>query len=254
MDHILYGWVFFALVMAAVLAIGWKWFDRDPDAAWLDPMTLQTPPTRRIEAPIASLLVLTVASLFLGWSSLNAARAAPLPARVELPQVPGWERTGLSTRAAWTPNYPNADHFLIGRYMDARGRAVDLAVAVYANQYEGKELVGFGIGAIRENDRWVRIEGLARADGGQALRMVGPARVERETVTWYRIGGELTGSGNRVKLATLKNKMLGGDQAAAAVLVSAEQDADGRAHAAIEDFLRALGPVNVFADRMTGAR
>ncbi len=254
MDHIVYGWVFFALVMAVVLAIGWKWFDRDPDAAWFDPMKLQSVPTRRVEAPIAALLVLTVASLFLGWASLNAARAAPLPPQIDLPEVPGWQRAQLSTRAEWSPNYPGADHFLIGRYVDGRGRAVDLAVAVYANQHEGKELVGFGIGAIRENDRWVKIESLSRDDGGQALRMVGPARIERETVTWYRIGGMLTGSDKRVKLMTLKNKMLGGSQAAAAVLVSAEQDSDGGAHYAIQDFLRALGPVDAAADRMMGSR
>lgn len=254
MDHIVYGWFFFAFVMAAVLAIGWKWFDRDPDAAWFDPTALQGPVAHRIEAPVASLLVLTVASLFLGWSSLNAARAAPLPARVELPDVPGWQRTAMSTRAAWSPNYPGADHFLIGRYADAQGRAVDLAVAVYANQHEGKELVGFGIGAIRENDKWVRIEGLPRADGGQALRMIGPGRVERETVTWYRLGGIVTGSDNRAKLATLKSKMLGGDQTAVAVLVSAEQGSGANAHAAIEDFLSALGPIDAAADRMTGLR
>ncbi|MEI9852531.1 MAG: exosortase C-terminal domain/associated protein EpsI [Sphingomonas sp.] len=134
----------------------------------------QAAPRRRLEAPVASLLVLTVASLFLGWSSLVASRAAPLPATVALPQVPGWTRTALSTRAPWSPNFPAADHFLIGRYSDARGRSVDLAVAVYASQHEGKELVGFGIGAIRENDRWVRIEDLPALDGGKALRMTGP--------------------------------------------------------------------------------
>jgi exosortase/archaeosortase family protein len=99
MDHIVYGWVFFGLVMAAVLAIGWKWFDRDPDAAWFDPATLQVPAGRKLEAPIGALLTLTVASLFLGWSSLIAARAAPLPASVALPEVPGWQRIGLGTRA-----------------------------------------------------------------------------------------------------------------------------------------------------------
>ena len=254
LDHIIYGWVFFGLVMVAVLAIGWKWFDRDPDAAWFDPATLTRNWGRHLDAPVAALLVLTVAASFIGWSSLVAARAVASAANVELPQVVGWERGPLSATAPWAPNFPNADHMLMGRYVDGQGRAVDLAVAIYDSQHEGKELVGFGIGAIRENDRWVRIEGLPRADGGQALRMVGPARVERETVTWYRIGGMLTGSDNRVKLMTLKNKMLGGNQAAAAVLVSAEQDADGRAHDAIEDFLRALGPVDRVADRMTGTR
>lgn len=252
MDHIVYGWVFFAAVMAAVLAIGWKWFDRDPDAAWFDPLRLQRPGARRAEASVTALLALTVASLFLGWSSLIAARAAPLPAKVELPQVAGWHRVGPSTVAPWSPYYPGADHFLIGHYADGRGRTVDLAVAVYASQHEGKELVGFGIGAIRENDRWVRIADLPDLAGGHALRMTGPARVERATVSWYRVGDTLTGSDKRVKFETLKTKLLGGNQAAVAVLVSAGQGPDQGAQAAIEDFLGALGPVDAFADRMAG--
>lgn len=251
MDHIVYGWVFFALVMAAVLAIGWKWFDRDPDAAWFDPLRLQAPVTRRAEAPVTALLALTVASLFLGWSSWIAARVAPLPAKVALPEVPGWHRVGAST-VAWVPNFPGADHFLIGHYADARGRAVDLSVTVYASQREGKELVGFGIGAIRENDRWVRIADLPGLSGGHALRMTGPGRVERVTVSWYRVGDTLTGSDKRVKLETLKTKLLGGDQAAVAVLLSAEQGPNDGAQAAIDDFLSALGPVDAFADRMAG--
>jgi EpsI family protein len=197
-------------------------------------------------------LALTVASLFLGWSSLIAARAAPLPAKVELPQVAGWHRVGPSSVAPWSPYYPGADHFLIGHYADGRGRTVDLAVAVYASQHEGKELVGFGIGAIRENDRWVRIADLPDLAGGHALRMTGPGRVERATVSWYRVGDTLTGSDKRVKFETLKTKLLGGNQAAVAVLVSAGQGPDQGAQATIEDFLGALGPVDVFADRMAG--
>ena len=34
-DHIIFGWVFFALVMAMVVAIGWRFFDRPIDAPWL---------------------------------------------------------------------------------------------------------------------------------------------------------------------------------------------------------------------------
>jgi EpsI family protein len=252
MDHIVYGWIFFAAVMAAVLAIGWRWFDRDPDAAWFDPTRLQAPSGRRIEAPLAALLVLTIASLFLGWSSMMARRAAVLPIKAELPQVAGWHRFAVSTVAPWSPHFPGADRFLTGRYADAQGRAVDLALAVYGSQHEGKELVGFGIGAIRENDRWVRIADLPDISGGHALRMTGPGRVERATVSWYRVGDTLTGSDKRVKFETLKTKLLGGNQAAVAVLLSAEQGSDQGAQAAIEDFLGALGPVDAFADRMAG--
>ncbi len=251
MDHIVYGWVFFAAVMAAVLAIGWKWFDRDPDAAWFDPLQLQAPVRARAGAAVTGLLALTITSLFLGWSSLIDGRAAPLPAKVELPEVAGWHRVGAS-RIAWSPNLPGADHFVLGHYADGRGRSVDLAVAVYANQREGKELVGFGIGAIRENDRWVRIADLPDLSGGHALRMTGPGRVERVTVSWYRVGDTLTGSDKRVKFETLKTKLLGGNQAAVAVLLSSEQGPDRGAQAAIADFGRALGPVDALADRLAG--
>jgi exosortase A len=34
-DHIVYGWVFFGLVIALVLGVAWRWFDREPeDAGW----------------------------------------------------------------------------------------------------------------------------------------------------------------------------------------------------------------------------
>jgi exosortase A len=254
MDHIVYGWFFFAAVMAAVLAIGWKWFDRDPDAPWFDPMALQAQSRRRIDAPVAALLVLTVASLFPAWSGAMSARAAPLPAWNELPQVAGWSHALLGPTAPWRPNFPGADRFVFARYTDAQGRAVDVAVAVYASQHEGKELVGFGIGAIRENDRWVRIEDLPDFARGHVIRMAGPGRVERETISWYRVGDVLTGSDRRVKLETLKAKLLGQAQPGVAVLVSAEQGRDAQARSTIADFLEALGPVEALADRMAGAR
>lgn len=251
-DHIVYGWVFFGAVMTGVMAIGWKWFDRDPDAPWFDAAKLQGRwiGTARMPAVVA-LTALFVASLFLAWGGAIASRADALPARVALPQVAGWHRVPMSTRASWTPNYPDADHFVMGRYADGMGAEVDLAIAVYGSQREGKELVGFGQGAIRENDKWVRIEDLPELDGGRALRMTaGP--VEREVVTWYRVGDALTGSDNRVKAETLKAKLLGGRQRAVAVLVSAEKGEALPTRAAMKRFVAAMGPVERVADKAAG--
>ncbi len=252
-DHIVYGWLFFGLVMAAVLAIGWKGFDRDPDAPWFDPARLQAPPRRRVDPAVGSLLVLLVASLFLAWGNYNAARADALPPAPALPAVPGWHQVA-PVGVPWQPHYPGADRQLQGRYADAQGHTVDLAIAAYANQREGAELVGFGIGAIRENDKWVRIEDLGPVRRGAAMRMTGPGHVEREVITWYRIGDVLTGSDKRVKLETLRAKLLGGRQAAVAVLVSAEQGADNHADATIRAFLDAVGPIEDVADRVSGRR
>ena len=32
-DHIVYGWFFFALVLALVLGVAWRWFEREPEEA-----------------------------------------------------------------------------------------------------------------------------------------------------------------------------------------------------------------------------
>ena len=253
-DHIVYGWVFFALVMAGVMAIGWRWFDRDPDAPAFDPDAL--PPVRgpRLVLPMAAAGTIALAVFAAGLAYKVGHRADDLPAQLDLPQVPGWTRVNLSRAAPWQAHYPTADHRLIGRYADARGRTVDLAIAVYAGQRDGHELTAFGQGAIAENDRWVRVADLPDLAGGRAIRMTAAGPVERETVTWYRIGDVVTASPTRVKLETLKLKLTGGPQRAVAVLASAErQGQDSRA--ALTDFLAAAGPVDRLADRVTsGAR
>ena len=252
MDHIVYGWVFFGLVMAAVIAIGWRWFDRAPDAPVFDPARLQTQPKFRMDALIAAALVLATAATFPPWSAAIAGRAQVLPSQIALPGVPGWHRVDVSTRAAWSPNYPGADHFLFGRYADASGATVDLAIAVYGSQREGKELVAIGVGPLREDDRWVRVADLPDLAGGSSMRITAPGPVERQVATWYRVGAVLTHSGAIVKLESLKAKLRGGPQRAVAVHVSAEVAAGRDPRAAITRFVATLGPIERIADRAAG--
>jgi exosortase A len=251
-DHIMYGWIFFGAVMAAVIAIGWRWFDRAPDAPVFDAARLQGTPRFRLDALLAAALVLVTVAVFPAWSATIANRAQALPDRIALPEVPGWHRVAMSTRAPWAPNYPGADHYLIGRYADADGDPVDLAIAVYGSQHEGKEIVSFGVGALREDDVWVRIEDMPDLDGGSVIHVTAPGPVERLIATWYRVGDIVTHSGARQKLATLQAKLLGGPQRAVAVHVSAEVLPGHDPRTAMARFLRALGPIDVVADRAAG--
>lgn len=254
LDHIIYGWVFFALVMAGVLAIGWRWFDRDPDAAWFDPSALQGPVARRLDAPLAGVVALLVAALALGWASVIAGRADAMPQRIALPKLSYWSQGEQPVAARWQPHYPGADHRVTARYTDRMGGTVDLSVALFANQREGKEMIGFGLGPIRENDLWVRVEGLPDLEGGTAIRMRAPGPVERETVTFYVVGDIVTGSERRAKIETMRVRLFGGRQRAMAITLSAPRTGQD-SRAALERFLRALGPLDAFADRIVaGAR
>ncbi len=253
-DHIVYGWIFFGLVMAGCMAIGWRWFDRSPDDPVVDAAQLQGRAKRALRLPVAAALGLGVALVFAGWGTALAARAQPLPAHISLPELPGWHRAPLSVRAPWMPTYPGADHALFGRYVDAQGDAVDLAVAVYGTQREGKELVGFGVGVLREDDRWVRVEDLPPIAGGAAMRITAPGPVERTVATWYRVADVTTGDARRVKIETLKAKLLGGPQRAVAIHLSAEVTPGQDPRAAIARFAAALGPMDAFADYEAGMR
>ena len=250
-DHIIFGWVFFAFVMAAVLAIGWQFFDRSPDDPAFDPARLSTIPRRRIDPLLAAILAVTITALYPSWSGFAGSRVATLPAHMTLPDVPGW--TPAPQISEWRPYYPGAQ-VLLRTYADGQGHQVDLAVGIFPQQREGGKLGAFGTGILHEADPWIRVADLAPVAGGDATRLIEttPDRrtMQRVVASWYRIGDTLTPDMRRVKIETMKARLLGRRQVAVAVHVSSEGD-DRQAIAA---FVQALGPIDRFADRLTGRR
>ena len=71
-DHIVYGWVFFAVVIAAVLGIAWRFFEREPGDAGLTADEAAAHPIVRFErCSIAPpLALLAVAGIALGFAAL----------------------------------------------------------------------------------------------------------------------------------------------------------------------------------------
>jgi exosortase A len=250
-DHVVYGGVFFAVVIALILALSWRFFDRAIDDPWFDPATLQSESGRTSIAMVAAMGAL-IAALPIAWSSAVSASAQPVSATLTLPDVPGWQRIPIRGGIAWRPHFAGADLFRIARYRDAQGREVDLAIAVYARQSEGRELVGFGQGAVGPESNWAWAAGAPAPPDGRAERIASHGLV-REVVSFYRVGRITSGSGMAVKLETMKVRLLGGPQRAVAVLVSAPAPAEGVSpRPVIDDFLRALGPIAPLADRAAG--
>jgi exosortase A len=251
-DHVVYGWVFFGTVMIALMAAACPFFDRGVDTAWIDSARLQpaTPPVqppRRVTLTAA--VVLAVAGMPLVWSAIVDARGgAATPQRAVLPEVAGWTQSPRSAGPEWQPHFAGADQLLLGHYRDRAGRSADLAVAVFDRQQEGRELVGYGQGAVAPDGPWAWTAQSVPPAGGRAFRILGPGPVVREVAIFYRLGDVTTGSDLRVKIETLKARLLGRSQRAVAVLVSAPQVGDADARFAVDDFLRALGPI----DRVAG--
>jgi EpsI family protein len=245
-DHVVYGGIFFAIVIAFIIGLGWRFFDRGVDDPWFDPDRLQPEPPRGSSLPVVAAVAVALAALPLAWSgAIAAAGAHPLPAAAVLPHVPGWQLVPAGTGRPWQPQFAGADRVTLLHYRDGRGRTVDFAIAIFARQSEGRELVGFGQGAAPPGSAWAWTADSAPPPNGRAERIASHG-LEREVLSFYRVGDIVTGSAVGVKLETMRVRLLGGRQRAVALLAASDS------RAAIDDFVVALGPVDRLADRAAG--
>ena len=254
-DHIIYGWLFFAVVMAAVMAAAWPFFDRKPSDPPLAARAPSPEPARvrSLSAICAPALVILIAGP--AWSHVSALRSdAPLAAPV-LPDVAGWRRVATPSSPPWKPRFDGADHLVMARYADAHGHIADLAVVTFRSQAEGRELIGFGQGAAPPDSAWSWSSPASAPANARGEAIAAPGPVLRHVVSFYRVGdAPLTGSTAQVKLATMRARLLMRDQRAVAILVSAEEGETAPADATIRAFLRDLGNPEELADASTRTR
>ena len=255
-DHVFYGWIFFAIVIAIVMGAAWPFFDRKASDAWFDPAALQPRGTRAgspRRAALTAAAAFAIAAASPLWSSAIASTGtAAVPTEIALPSVPGWQRIPADAGRPWAPHFAGADRIASARYRDAAGRQVDLWLVVFARQGPGRKLVGFGQGAAAPESAWAWTTDAPPSPSGKAERIFSNGTV-REVLSFYRVGAILTGSPAAVKLETMKTRLLGGPQRAVAVLVSAEEPAgQGSARPALDAFVRSLGPVAPLADAAAG--
>lgn len=245
-DHILYGWIFFGVVILLVMLAAWRWFDRPANDVAVDVTKLAG--ESRFSGPAGAVLTAAIAVplLFAGWAWLIGGRSAPLPPTMAIEAPAGWAE-GIAGGTPWTPRFDGADQIRIIHFVDAKGRRVTIAIGGYERQAEGREVVGFGQGALDPDGKWAWSASLPTVEGAKTERMLHPGPVLRDAATWYVVGGDVTGSPRGAKIAGLKARLFGGDPRALSLILSSEEGQGGRN--AIEDFLSASGGVAVVADR-----
>ncbi len=257
-DHVFYGWVFFAVVMALCMAVGWRFFDRRVDLPMIDPLAIAADPRLRwlstLQASPRVILAVMLALVlgFLGWSRAADLLSAPLPQRLPEPQVTGWILTGAEDRTPWVPLHGGSDGHLRLRYRNAAGDTVDVALAIYANQGDGRAAGGFGQGALPLGGRWsweraAQPVGVAKSDLIQ-VPGDGPDPERRLCLTWYRSGSLLTGSNLALRLHAMTDHLLLRREVTAVLIVSASNRLNRDPAAAVGAFLAAAGPLDRWLD------
>jgi exosortase A len=251
-DHVVYGWFFFGAVIALVLAISWAFFDRPASAPPFDlPRAKREAAKQRATWPLvpAALVVLALATAPPVWSHIVDVGNGSVAPTLIPPSPTGW--TKIEAERSWRPRFDGAALLMQG-YRNAAGQKVDLAVAYLPTQDYGRSLVGYGHGAVDPDGPWSWTSNQPAPSDRRAELILAPGQYPRIVVSFYDVGGDITGSPARVKIETLRRRLLGGDQRAMALLVSADEAEGGRA--AVDRFLADLGPVQPALDRIAGAR
>ena len=257
-DHIFYGWVFFGLVMAALLGMSWRFFDRPATEPFIDPAKIEQSPwlakIDRFSLPgwtaVATAAALALATLL--WSHAARGVEADLPQSVVLPEVPGWTRANPQSSYPWQPRAAGADHRLTGSYRDAQGREIDVVFALYAAQEDGREAGGFGEGALVPDTDWRWFAPEPGLDGAIGDRLQALGTQQRVAMTWFRHGDWTGGNRGRLKLLAMRDRLLFREAPTMMLIVSAEDRPTQDATDTIEAFHASAAPLGQWMDRIAG--
>jgi exosortase A len=253
-DHIIYGWVFFGIIMLAMFMIGARWSDPDPE-----PATARATPgatgggsaPSRLAAVLAAVVVLV--ALPMGWQAQSARAGAQGEPRLAAPLVAGrtWSAEAMSS---WQPQFINPAATLHGHFEpDGAGQgAVGVYIGYYRHQQAGHQLITSVNGLVGNEDAktWSQTSsGQTSVNGigwrtaelrGQSLNAVsGGGSLAPRLRVWhvYWINGRAFTSDWQAKLFGAWQRLLGhGDDSAVVVVYANKADA-GVDEAVLRDFL-----------------
>ncbi|AVR94776.1 exosortase A [Pseudoduganella armeniaca] len=240
-DHLIYGWVFFGLVMLLLFWIGSFW--REDRKAEL-PARFALPGSRSASAARLAAAACGVAACIGVWPAygwyLDRGNATPAPADLagyqsKPPVAPPF--------TAWTPAYAPASAS-IDQYYDVGGATVGVAVRYYRDG--GPERLISSTNRLTEwRTPWHETSTAVRAESirGKTLQVrettVSGADGRFVVWQWYWIGGATTASNYVGKALQVKQKFMTGSDDGAAVMVFAPYDEDpAAARPALRAFLR----------------
>ncbi len=175
-DHYIYGWVFFGLVMLLLFWIGGFWREDDTPAPLAPRVPVEAAPGRARRLLPSALLALLMAALWPAYAAWLDSRPLPTTPALQVEAAGGW-RPG-TTFTTWTPHWVGADRQLRQSYTQA-GRTVLLALDYYVTQRQGDELINSQNYMIKQKDpAWSNVgERIATVDMGSGPRQVRQAKL-----------------------------------------------------------------------------
>ncbi|MGF6272020.1 exosortase A [Massilia sp. UYP11] len=254
-DHLIYGWVFFGLVMLLMFWVGSFWRDDEPPvAAAAVPSATPAMTTGLASAPasvgrMAAMCAAVVAltAVWPGFARYNdAANLNPQPVQLSTVAV-GWPQ--VAPFSDWTPRWVGPDATYRATFRNSESMPpVALDIMYYRNQRNGKALISSVNTLAASDDAWHAVGGALRSEtlDGQPLtlretRLNGPTG-QILVWQWMAIDGHLTANNYVGKLLQAQAKLrFRGDDGAVVLLSAPVRDNPESARAALRAFLAGQG-------------
>jgi len=245
-DHLIYGWVFFGLVMFLMFWIGSYWREDEQQ-----PQTIKSEENRgisNISAVSNNIMYAAALSTILSigmWPAYAQfiERIGHNPVQAELNDFKsGWQNTTPFT--TWKPSIAPSQAELHQFYQKS-SRSVGVIINYYRNQKKGSELISSLNRLVPYEDPiWIRTGISARnellQDKTQSLletRISGGAQ-KFVVWHWYWINGKSVTSDYMGKLLQAKNKLLlQGDDGASVMILAPYEDNPDEARSLLREFL-----------------
>jgi EpsI family protein len=247
-DHIIYGWLFFGLVMFIMFWIGGRWREdisaadlADADAAAL--RTAGAPAASSAQVAGAALAVIACLAFWPLYASFSLrASASDTPASLQSFK-PSWNASQPFTN--WTPRL-NPAAATLNQTLQKDGQRVGLSMRYYRNQTPGAGLISSANQLVgdSETDPW------RRTGSGARIEQIGERQLQvRETRLrgpdgalvvwqWYWIDGGFTANDYLGKVLQAKERLLmRGDDGAGLMVYARFDENPETARTALRSFL-----------------
>ncbi len=256
-DHLVYGWVFFGIIIMALFWIGARWQEAEEQAPTAPTgATIQAAVSASTSSSRVALLVVAIAAVTL-WN--------PLLAYLDRQGEHGPVQFGTFAAAGkWAPIEPQANPAWTPRYHGMRGQQhvvfsngqtqVGVFLTYYRNQVADEELINSENRILRNKDEEWRFtaSGTQRQPiGGDTIqvrthemRSNADASQRLAVWHWYWVSGRWTHSDyvGKAYLALAQLLGRGDDSAMVALYTPVNVERRDEADAALADFLATMGP------------
>ena len=236
-DHLIYGWLFFGLIMFLLFYIGSHWRETSSNNSLSVKETIEAPKNYKFDVLIA---IITVSILIFGplWEAhIKNSQPTPAMSHASFSEVmAGWTSEPWDG-ADWMPEFKGAKPAIKKKYV-LNSNTVMLYIAAYAKESQGVELINQDNRLYRQKmwsmiaNRQVLLK-LSDHTIHPRLEILRSGNVKRMLLYWYDLDGYVTTNIYSAKLHQAWRRITGRNSMGAIVAVAMDIDEDAQADASI---------------------